>query len=452
MTPRCSRRSFLRSGLAALAMAEVGCSRVHHAWLGMKPFGGRINILIWDGYFSDEILDRFEREYGIQVNPTIFDSNEQLYDILSGHDSLHRGPFDLAMPSSFMAERLQQEQRLIPFQRRRGDNRFVNLTNLNPVGELDRPGEPPRDDNLDRAYNLDSDPNNDFSVPYIWGATGIGYNAEQVPRLPMSWGSFFVRDPSHRRRIAMMNDGRFVLGSALIYLLYQKYQGGISIMSPQEIAQHVAADFTNATEAQIRQAGELIKGLAEDVICINSDHIPEVLASDEASMAIAWSGDVAVAMLRGQVTPPEPGQQPVPRNLNIRISLPVEGVVVFRDVFVIPRGCRNQVGAERFLNYLVDPVVAGAVTNYCCYATTIRTATPIVDPDIANSAAYFIHPYAAKNIFLDNDKAARTDEMYNRVWDEVCRAFPPWVFKFPIVIPPPAGVSAPPLINNPQPQ
>jgi spermidine/putrescine-binding protein len=432
-TPR-ARRRWWPLGLLGLALALAGgCTKTAHYWQALNPFSSKINILIWDGYFSEDIIAKFEKDYGIEVVATTFSSNADLYEVLAGHDPTRKGPYDLAMPSSFMAERLEEERMLVPFTRLKGDTRFAVMTNLNPTNAFEQPEMVSRPSSLDRSYNPKSDPNNDFILPYIWGATGIGYNAEEVAHLPMSWGSLFDADPAHKKRIVLMDDSHFAIGPALIYQIAQKYQH--SNLGTHEVAQLVASDFAAAGEKEIRAAGELVKSLGDQVVCINSDHVPELLATGVADMAIAWSGDVAVAMLRGRVDPPANQPPVIAPNLNIRISLPVEGVIVFRDCFVIPRGRVNQAGAEKFLNYLFEPEIAGAVTNYCCYATTVRSATPIVLPEISNSAAYFIHPYRDKNIFLENGHVRETDEIYNRVWDDVKKSFPPGVFKYPPEIP-----------------
>ncbi len=429
MNPPIGRRQFCQGLLAVGAAGLAGCTKANHYWLAVRPNRAEINILLWDGYFSEDIVARFERDYDIRVNVTIFSSNEDLYEILTGKDPARPGPYDLAMPSDFMAVQLQAEGRLATMTRNRNDTKFTYLTHLNPADNFNQPGQVAQGVGLDRSYNTKSDPNNDYVIPYIWGSTGIGYNSEQVGHLPMSWSALFEPSPQRKRKIALMDDAHFALGSALIYQIAKKYRG--STLESHEVAQKVATEFATAGEPEIAAAGELIKQLGDEVVCINSDHIPELLATEVADYAIAWSGDIAVAMLRGRVDPPANEPPTVAPNLNIRISLPEEGVIVFRDCFVVPRQRTNQGGAEQFVNFLFDPAIAGAVTNYCCYATTVKSATPNVDPQISNSAAYFIHPYRDKNIFLENGRVRETDAIYTKVWEDVKRAFPPGIFAYP---------------------
>jgi spermidine/putrescine-binding protein len=441
-------RRTLPTLLCALALG--GCAKIKEALPAMAPTQ-EIRVLMWSGYVSDDILAQFTRQTGIAVKIDYIDSNEQLYYILTGRDPAHRGPYDLAMPSAFLGERLRDEGQILPFLRNRDDHRFTNLTNLDIPETFDKPGAAPRAVNFDRSWDLKSDPNNDFIAPYIWGATGIAYNAERVSHLPMSWASFFTRDPNRRLRLAMVNDGRSVLGSALIYELsleIAQSQKNAGLTGP-ELSHLLAQEFANATAAQIERAGELVKALRPEMVCITSDHIPELLATGQVDMAIAWSGDVAVAMLRGQVGQPEGGLRRVAPNLNIRISLPDEGAIVFRDCFVIPRQCRHQEAAEKFINFLFDPTVAAEVTNYCCYATTVVGAAANVDPTIANSAAYFEEPSPDKNLMPEVGLTTAREQIFTRVWADVLKSFPAGVFQYPPVRPPDLPATAPPTISLP---
>ncbi len=427
---------FVRRTLPSLLFAAAlgGCAKVK--WILPAPAPSQtIRALLWSGYLSKDILTQFTRKYGIAVKVDYADSNEQFYDILSGRDPAHPGPYDLAMPSAFLAQRLRDEALILPFRRNPSDHEFTNLTNLNRTGTFDHPGMTPPPINLDRSWNLKSDPNNDYVVPYIWGSTGIAYNADMVSHLPMSWADFFTPKPNGMRRIAMVNDGRFVLGSALIYELsleIAQTDKNAGLTGP-ETAKLLADKFAHATDAQIERAGEMVKALRGEVVCITSDDIPELLATRQVSMALAWSGDAAVAMLRGQVGSPAAGLPPVAPNLEVRISLPVEGTIVFRDCFVIPRQCRHQEAAEKFINFIFNSKVAGEVTNYCCYATTVESAAANVDPRISNSAAYFEQPNPDRNILLENGRTLKQDRIYNRVWADVVKSFPPGVFQYPPV-------------------
>src|SRR5438046_6673682 len=62
-------------------------------------------------------------------------------------------------------------------------------------------------DKLDPKFlNQKFDPGNQYSIPYFWGTTGIGYNAEMTGRPSDSWDALF--DAKYKGRISMLDDGR----------------------------------------------------------------------------------------------------------------------------------------------------------------------------------------------------------------------------------------------------
>lgn len=350
-----TRRRWLGASLAGLAAA--GCDKFRLR--SPLTYQEEIDILIWDNYLSADLIARFEKQASIRVNVHLFSTNDQLEGILT----TRKFPYDLAMPSAFMAKRLLDAGLLVPFNHR-------HLPNL---GHIDR-----------KAYNPGFDPENAYVIPYIWGATGIGYNARRIEGLPKSWRDLFAYqhrvldgDPGN---ISVLDDARFTIGSALIYL-----------------------GFSPNTEspAEIERAAEMLSRRIQDIDYFESDRVPQLLAEEDVELALAWSADVTKAMVT---------------NKRVRLSLPQEGSIVFRDSFVIPRSAKNLQAVQRFVNYLLDPTVAAAVTNYSLYATTLPLARPYVNRFITNGPSYFIHP-AGRNHFLED--GGILDETYRRVWAQL---------------------------------
>lgn len=360
-----TRRRWL--GTAALGLAAAGCDKLN---LNRAiSYHGEVHALLWSGYFSEEILRTFERRTRIKINVHYFDSNDQLPGLLREK----KFPYDLAMPSAFMAKRLLDLGLITGF----------NRTHLPNLSELDS-----------KTYNPRFDPNNTFVIPYIWGSTGIGYNARRVDGLPKSWADLFrhkLRPSSDTRgKISVLDDARFTIGSVLIYLGF----------SP-----------STDNQAEIDAAGEVLMRLRDQIDYFESSNVAKLLADGVVELAMAWSGDVMTA-LKG-----DPLRQ-VPTNHKVRISLPREGSILFKDSFVVPRGGENRAGAEQFINYLLQPDIAAAVTNFSLYATTIPAAKPYVDRLIVNGPSYFIHPAGAEKNFSLEDRVSDEDA-YDKLWKQV---------------------------------
>jgi spermidine/putrescine-binding protein len=70
----------------------------------------------------------------------------------------------------------------------------------------------------------------------------------------------------------------------------------------------------------------------------------------------------------------------------------------------------------RFLDYLLRPEIAGRVSNFSCYATTLPGARAYVDRWITNGAAYFINP-AGRDFHLE--ETSTVSPVFARTWAEV---------------------------------
>ena len=68
-----------------------------------------LNVYNWGEYIGDDVISNFEKEFGVKVNYSMFDSNEILYTKLLGGSS-----YDVIVPSDYMIERLMDEGRLQP--------------------------------------------------------------------------------------------------------------------------------------------------------------------------------------------------------------------------------------------------------------------------------------------------------------------------------------------------
>src|SRR5579885_2756060 len=143
--------------LRPTARACMGISALALLWLvgcGGKaagPAGSRqVNLYIWTAYLPDEVIAGFEKRTGIHVNVDTYSSNEALLDkVQSGV-----ADYDVVVPSDYMLKILIPQGLLHPLDAAR----LPHLRNLDP-----------------RFLNQKYDPGNGYSVPYLWGTTGLGY-------------------------------------------------------------------------------------------------------------------------------------------------------------------------------------------------------------------------------------------------------------------------------------
>ena len=156
-------------------------------WTRLADENITLNVYNWGQYISDgsddsvNILSAFEELTGIRVNYTTFDSNESLYAKLkSGGAS-----YDVIIPSDYMIGKMIEEEMLAELD-------FANIPNFASVG--------------DEYKGWGFDPDNRYSVPYMWGTTGIIYNTAMVEETPTKWADFW--DMRYAGNVLMFNNSR----------------------------------------------------------------------------------------------------------------------------------------------------------------------------------------------------------------------------------------------------
>ena len=158
--------------------------------------GTEINVYNWGEYISDGSDDTmnvnalFEKETGIKVNYTTFDSNENMYNKLKSGGA----DYDIVIPSDYMIERLIQEELVQKID-------FSNIPNYCNI--------------LPEYKNLYFDPDNEYSVPYNVGMVGVIYNTKAVEGNPDSWGLMW--DEKYSGQIMNFNNPRDAFATAQWY-------------------------------------------------------------------------------------------------------------------------------------------------------------------------------------------------------------------------------------------
>jgi spermidine/putrescine transport system substrate-binding protein len=144
----------------------------------------------WENYLKPAILEAFQKEFGVRVIEDHFSSNEEMLAKLQAGG----GGYDVIVPTDYTVRTLIREDRLAPL----NPEHLPNLKNIEA-----------------RFLNPAYDPGNRFSVPYLWGVTGIGCSRKAVMPPPTSWHDLF--GPSTLKkypgRISMLNDMREALGA-----------------------------------------------------------------------------------------------------------------------------------------------------------------------------------------------------------------------------------------------
>ena len=152
-----------------------------------------LNVLNWGDYIDEELIERFEEETGIDINYTFMANNEEMIVQLESPDCI----YDLCFPSDYIIEKLIANNML----------HELNMDNIPNIKNID-----------ERFMDLSFDPDNKYSVPYMWGTVGILYNTKMVDDPVDSWDILW--DEKYSQQILMYDSMRDSIGVALLKLGY----------------------------------------------------------------------------------------------------------------------------------------------------------------------------------------------------------------------------------------
>lgn len=283
----------------------------------------------WSEYMPQSVLDDFRKETGIRVVYTTYDSNEAMYARLRLLDSSNA--YDLAVPSTYYVSKMRAEGLLQPIDR----SRLTHFEQLDP--HL-----------VDQAY----DPGSQYSVPYLWGTTGMAVNTAVIDADSVSGWADLWR-PEFKGRVLLTNDVREVFHLGLRVLGYSG---------------------NSTDEAEIAAAYQKLKTLLPSVRAFNSDAPRMPFLEGEADIGVIWNGELVMA------------QEDMPA---LQYLYPKEGAVVWVDSFVIPKNARNADAAHQFIDFALRPEIAARISEEIGYATPNLVARDLLPDAVRNNPASY---------------------------------------------------------------
>lgn len=314
-----------------------------------------INVYNWGDYIDPSVIKDFQKEFNVKVNYNTFATNEDMYvSIKKGGTS-----YDVAFPSDYMIERMIEENML----------EKINKDNVPNISNIE-----------DRFLYLDFDPNNDYSVPYMWGTVGIIYNKEMVDDKVDSWDILW--NEKYKGQILMLDSQRDSIAVALKKLGYS--------MNSRD---------TN----ELEQAKEELIKQKPLVYAYVGDEVKDIMVGEEAALAVVWSGD-AVAMIR--------------ENENLEYVIPKEGTNLWFDNMIIPKTSKNKEIAEQFINFMQRPEIAAKNTDYVGYSTPNYKAKELLPEDIVNSKVAYPTEEEMGDVEIFKDPKDFL-KVYDDIWLEI---------------------------------
>ncbi len=317
-----------------------------------------LNLYNWSEYMPQEILDGFKEETGISVNYTTFDSNEAMYAKLKLLDDSSQ--YDLAIPSTYYVEKMANEGLLQELDKSK-------LSNFS---------------NLDTSFtNTKVDPENKYSVPYMWGSTGLAINGDVIdPSTVNSWNDLWR--PEYKNQVMLMNDMREVFGMALLTLGYSG-----NSKNPDEI----------------KAAYDKLTTIMPNVKTFNSDATRIPYIEGETNLGMTWNGEAVMANDEGLTS--------------LVYKYPSEGAILWMDNFVIPKNAKNVDAAHQFIDYLLQPENAKIVSEEIGYASPNLAARELMEESVRNNPTIYPSKDILAKAEFQEDVGDDALQVYQKYWD-----------------------------------
>jgi len=334
-----------------------------------------VRVYNWSDYIDEELLTKFEADTGIKLIYDVFDSNEVLETkMLAGGSG-----YDVVVPTGTF---LQRQISAGAFQK-------LDLSKLPNHANM-------WDVVADRTAQYD--PDNAYSINYMWGTTGLGVNVGKVTELlgadaPIdSWDLVFK--PENMEKLAacgvhFLDAPSEMIPAALKYLGEEPNSHDKDVIKKAEAVYMAVRPYI-----QKFHSSEYINALANGDICV----------------AVGWSGDILQA--RDRAAEADNG-------VEVAYNAPKEGAQMWFDQMAIPVDAPNPDAAHTFLNFIMDAQNMAAASNYVYYANGNKASQEFLVEDVIGDPAIYPSEAALNNLFTTTPYDSKVQRVVTRLWTKI---------------------------------
>ena len=270
---------------------------------------GSLNVLNYGEYIDEQVWRNFEKEFGVKVNYDTTTTPESMYTKLQTGVA-----YDVVITSDYMIDRLIKENKVQPLDK-------SLLTNLDQLS--------------DNVKNLYFDPDNTYSIPYLWQNVVLCYDTTKIdPAKVEEKGWAILQDPE-------------LDGHAFIY----DSERDIFMMALKNLGYSSNTDNRDELMAAYDWLVKMNQAIHPDYA---GDEMIDGMAQGEKWIAMMYSGDAVYASME---------------NDKLDVWAPEEGTCIAYDNMFIPANAGNPQAANQFINYVIDYPNALMITEETCYST-----------------------------------------------------------------------------------
>ena len=334
-----------------------------------------VRVYNWSDYIDEELLTKFEEETGIDLIYDVFDSNEVLETkMLAGSSG-----YDVVVPTGTFLQRQ------------------ISAGVFQPLDMAQLPNAENLWDTIEER-TAQYDPDNAYSINYMWGTTGIGVNVGKVTEIlgedaPIN-SLDLVFDPANMEKLA---------------------ECGVHFLdAPTELipaALNYLGEDPNSQDADvIARAEEVLMPVRPYIQKFHSSEYINALANGDICVAFGWSGDILQA--RDRAAEADNG-------VEIAYNAPKEGALMWFDQMAIPADAPNPEAAHTFLNFILDAQNMAAASNYVYYANGNEASQEFLNEDVIGDPAIYPDAATLDNLYTVSPYDARLQRTVTRLWTKI---------------------------------
>jgi spermidine/putrescine transport system substrate-binding protein len=272
---------------------------------------GSLNIYAWSESIEPQLIEKFAKEYDVDVNVDGYTSNEDLLTKLQAGSS----GYDVALPSQHFL-RIMIDEGLI---QNYGANKLKAYENIQ-----------------ERWRHQWWDETQEYSIPNSYGTAGFVVNTKEYDGPTDSLKYFFEPDDALKGRIALLSYPDEIVSTAQLYL---------------------GVPFCTEDATEMKKVLDLLMAQKPAVAAYSSDNIEGRLGSGEVAAHFWWDGETVRAIGTGAP---------------LEYAMPKEGLVGWIDSWVIPKGAPNYDNAIKFIEFMSEPENATAEMNYYAHSSPLK--------------------------------------------------------------------------------
>ena len=313
--------------------------------------------MIYSEYINPGLLKEFEKKTGYTIKLELYEAQEEMLVKLQ---TAGTKKYDVIIASDVVIQQMIQAGLIAPID----TSKIPNRVNVAPQF-------------LGQSY----DPTNAYSLPYLWGTTGILFRGEQIHPDSASYSMLF--DPKNTKgNFSLLNESRSMLSMAL---------------------QAIGYDANSVKQEEINKAVDYILQAKKDPHFAGFDGSvagKNKVISGENWAAIVFNGEAQAA---------------IDKDSTLQFVIPKEGSFMWVDAMLISSNASNVEGAYAFMNYILDAEVGAKLAKYINYATPNKASLEVIDEKFKSNRVINPNEQEIKRMELLQD-LGESAKFYDEAW------------------------------------